>query len=600
MDQRMIILSPSAEGDGGEPENFYIWGFQPHFATGILTEGQRIFGKVDSNLLSDVFVVAIKLDGDQKFPAAVVEPPDHPMKASDFENVLVEAKQSEKSQPGPMFLHHAEDNSGQHWVKAQHAQQFRGRLQNVIRQTITHAYENDHITPFVSAGREFRGYAIFTVVLLNQRVRDELTHLRRSTNGDYSVCTSFIDALTSQFCHQAWSALALSLDGQGYPECPRWESVFRSAADAFMHTPMAVANNFNGLHNGFECCNEISALTYEKAVGHSRLLIARQDHPNVELVISFTTPIRLQNYRGVRKVLELAGPGEWLVCDSESILGLGKMTGTYDPSLEDLFTVEFVGHAKWELRHANIPLMRVEHGIPNLPQANRQIDQLVDTFERVFPGLAKDHAGKFRQVAAEFTRLKHGLVMIVSEEAESEASRFSAEATGIAPVCLTGELVQRASRIDGAILVSPEGVCHGIGVILDGEVNHRGTSERGARFNSTVRYVYSQSCSCFGVVASDDGTVDQVPAYRPRVSSHRLSQQVETLERVVQAEEFSERNFREHRRWFEKHAFYLDHELCERVNHLFELGDGRKKKTGFMLVTNKFKPHPDFDASFLR
>ena len=600
MDGRMIILSPSAEGDGGDPENFYIWGFQPHFATGMLTEGQRIFGKIDSNLLSDVFVVAIKLVENENMPAAVVEPPDHPLKASDFGHVLTDAKQSEKSQPGPMFLHHADDNRGQHWVEAQYAQQFRGRLQSVVRQTISHAYQNDRVTPFVSAGREFRGYAIFTVVLLSQVVRDELTHLRRRTNGDYSVCTSFVDAVTEQFCQQAWSALALSLDGQGYPECPRWGSVFRSAADNFMHTPMAAANNLNGLHNGFEYCNEISALTYEKAVGHSRLLIARRDHPNVDLVISFANPIRLHNYRGVRKILELAGSGEWLVCDSELIHGLGKIAGTYDPSLEDLFTVEFVGHAKWELRHAGIPLMRVEHGIPNLPKTSGQIDQLVDTFERVFPVSASAKAGKFRQIAAEFTRLDHGLVMIVSEEAEAEASRFAAEATGIEPAPLSSELIQRASRIDGAILVSPEGVCYAIGVILDGEVNHRGTAERGARFNSTVRYIYSQSCRCFGVVASDDGTIDQVPKYRPRVSRTRLVQQVEALEQVVKADDFSERQFREHRRWFEKHGFYLHDKLCEQVNRLFELGDARKKKTGFMLVTNQFEPHPDFDESYLR
>lgn len=597
--QRMIVLSPLAEEDNGEPKNTYLWGYQQHFAVAMLTESQRVFRRIHPDLLSDVFLVAVRIEGEEHLPPAVVEPPDHPMRASDFQNVVQATRDGENTNPGPMFAHHSDDKRGQYWVQAQQSRHFRDGLRQEIRGRVANAFQTDHVHPFVSQGRSFRGYAIYTVLLVNSRVRDELAQLKKETSGEYSVCTSFVDAVVQQVCQEAWAALALSLDGEGYPSLPRTEAIFRAAADSFMHTPMAAAKNMNGLHNGFDSCNEISALTYEKAVGYSRLLIAKRNHPNVELLVTFENPISLRNYRGVRKVLELAGAEEWLVCDSEKIVGLGRFVGSYDPSHEDIFTIDFIGHAKWELRHTGVTLMRVEHGIPSVPRPSEQITQMVDTLERVFPDLDDRYLNAFRRIATEFVSLKHGLVMIVSDDAEAEASRFQTESTRIEPIPLTVDLLQRASRIDGAILVSPEAVCYSIGVILDGEVNRRGSSERGARFNSTVRYVHSRNAKCFGVVASDDGTIDFVPNFRPRLNRSNLKNKLEQLEQIVEAAEFSERQFRDLCRWFENHAFYFDKVTCRRVNELLTKGDKLKSQTGFQLIRQDFEPHADFDETYL-
>jgi DNA integrity scanning protein DisA with diadenylate cyclase activity len=72
------------------------------------------------------------------------------------------------------------------------------------------------------------------------------------------------------------------------------------------------------------------------------------------------------------------------------------------------------------------------------------------------------------------------------------------------------------TAIDGSVLLDTQGVCHAIGVILDGIAKEQqGDPSRGARFNSAVRYVGSRAArSCVVVVISEDGRVDVIPQGR--------------------------------------------------------------------------------------
>src|SRR3546814_14995617 len=80
-------------------------------------------------------------------------------------------------------------------------------------------------------------------------------------------------------------------------------------------------------------------------------------------------------------------------------------------------------------------------------------------------------------------------MIVIAEDAESEALRLDAQGTNIQPAQLSVELLRQASAIDGSILMDPQGYCHAIGVILDGHANDQCTPSRGSRFNSAVRYV---------------------------------------------------------------------------------------------------------------
>ena len=91
------------------------------------------------------------------------------------------------------------------------------------------------------------------------------------------------------------------------------------------------------------------------------------------------------------------------------------------------------------------------------------------------------------------------------------AERLRTQSTLLEPVLPTPLLTRLVTSIDGALLLDIDGFCHAVGVILDGKSHpDRGTSTRGARFNSAIRYVESSTTPCLAVVVSEDGMVDIV------------------------------------------------------------------------------------------
>jgi hypothetical protein len=62
-------------------------------------------------------------------------------------------------------------------------------------------------------------------------------------------------------------------------------------------------------------------------------------------------------------------------------------------------------------------------------------------------------------------------MIIYVTDAATEATRLSRQGMLVTPVLLNDELLASFSKIDGSILCDPDGVCHAIGVILDGAAN---------------------------------------------------------------------------------------------------------------------------------
>ena len=102
-------------------------------------------------------------------------------------------------------------------------------------------------------------------------------------------------------------------------------------------------------------------------------------------------------------------------------------------------------------------------------------------------------------------------MLVISESAAEEAQRLSVQGTPLVPCALTPELLRNLTPIDGAVILTPKGICHAIGTILDGRATEKGNPARGARFNSAVRYVESRSAPCLAVVVSEDGGIDLIP-----------------------------------------------------------------------------------------
>lgn len=101
-------------------------------------------------------------------------------------------------------------------------------------------------------------------------------------------------------------------------------------------------------------------------------------------------------------------------------------------------------------------------------------------------------------------------MILISEQADAEAKRLSHQCIRIEPMILDDDTMKLVTTIDGAILLDTKGICHAIGVILDGHASAKEDTARGSRYNSAVRYVHGDHGRCLAVVVSADGTVDFV------------------------------------------------------------------------------------------
>jgi hypothetical protein len=198
----------------------------------------------------------------------------------------------------------------------------------------------------------------------------------------------------------------------------------------------------------------------------------------------------------------------FLFCDSQNVYGLGTV-GKYDGVSEDLFVVKFLKRFTWELVHAGNVMMHCRDGNPQLKPPSPSPEPIREALQRVFQGKNVDHLVELGMAVA---RQSHGAMLVVTPSAAEEAVRLKKQATVIEPFPLTLELIDMVTKIDGAVLIDLDGVCHAVGVILDGLASDRCTSARGARYNSAVRYAYQpEKTDRVVLVKSEDGMVNVLP-----------------------------------------------------------------------------------------
>ena len=185
--------------------------------------------------------------------------------------------------------------------------------------------------------------------------------------------------------------------------------------------------------------------------------------------------------------------------------------------------------------------------------------------------------------------------MVISESANDEALRFASQSLKIDPTQFSESLLEKSSRIDGASLVDSDGICHAIGVILDGPALSKGKKERGARYNSAVRYVQSQSTPCVALVISDDGMIDVVPEYKSAMSRRMLQSKIDELRSLQTSEQIETKTFNDLLAWFEVNREFLKAEHTDQLNALFPVLEANVRGGGFRSVYAKMEPNGDLE-----
>lgn len=209
---------------------------------------------------------------------------------------------------------------------------------------------------FVSVPEAVNNYMVAVVVGLQVEVLISHYWLKRSSlilweYREVDVVRSLVEAAIKELFLSA--AEELKKVDPGFPTDARRdpEEIIRSAGRRLAYdTAVRVDEQAHeGWHNLFRACTTISSLNYEQAVGVGRMVVARKGHEAVRPLVSFAADLRLNEFRGARKLLELASSGPILHTDSLSVFGLVEV-GEYRSEEEDLFEVNFLEHHHWELK----------------------------------------------------------------------------------------------------------------------------------------------------------------------------------------------------------------------------------------------------------
>lgn len=373
--------------------------------------------------------------------------------------------------------------------------------------------------------------------------------------------------------------------------------VLASAADALMAAVLRLTGQELG-HGARRALDAVSTQLYEGREGTGTVVFARRGHPSVAVDLELEAPVSILATRSFRKVLEMASHGLSLLSDGREVFGLGRLEPAYEPNRQDCFTVGVSASGLWELWHAGTAMLRVDNGAPAMPRELLDGDEFGDVIDRVFGQVSARNAQTLWDIADACSTQAHGTMLVVHPDAAAERERLMPQAYAIRPTRLAGLTLRAATAIDGAVLVAPDGQCHAVGVILDGEATGTGDSSRGARYNSAIRYLAGAGRGAMVIIVSEDGKIDLLPRQMRRVRRSHVQRLVDRLV-AASAEDVAYETFARLDRYVTSLEFYFDEAQCEAVNTARQNVEQRRwSEDGMAVATVPIAPDPALDDSY--
>lgn len=264
------------------------------------------------------------------------------------------------------------------------------------------------------------------------------------------------------------------------------------------------------LYNYQEDFNVLSTMKYENQVNKgsiiSLVIYGNESFEDVEgnydISLRLLSPIMIipENYKKLRKLLEVTYDDLSLLMNAKGeVFAIGKMK---KDTKREFYKIRFMNFMEWKLYINQEEYLHFENMFPSLPEKRTGMQQCdVETLGKMF---GKKNLDRLIEIIEAATKQKHGTMVVITENAEKEVKRLHASALPISPTELSSEQIEAVTSIDGALVCDENGVCHAIGVILDGVVAKEADSSRGARYNSALRYREMRKkqkkdiyCNCF-------------------------------------------------------------------------------------------------------
>jgi len=430
-------------------------------------------------------------------------------------------------------------------------------------------------TSFVTGARRVNDYYVVAILQIPTADLSALPTFRPATDQELSQADNFVLACIRQILGQAWDMLGTEEPGMTrlHQSLHARDQARRAASDLLMSVPAMTRGRWQG-PDLFTVFNDISTQLYERQASFGRLLLVDPTSKEIEYVLKLAAPVPLREVRWSRKLVQLASGDAKLICNGESIFGVGR----WSSDLASVFEVDFSAQRTWTLRQGRRDFLRSHFGDPKLPKGAISEERFLENYRMHFPEASPSAGRALWQALQGLEQLDRGSLLIVSEDAATEAERLKDQGTVIEPVLLTTGLLESASRIDGAILADPEGQCHAIGVIVDGTANTLGSPSRGGRYNAALRYALVSAPNRMALILSEDRTLDIIPLYMKRVSRRAVEMMVGQLEIATLD------NTHEPLSFLEAHRFYLEEQQCERVNKALARIYGEPRQWNLLVI----------------
>ena len=484
----------------------FMWRWQHTFQAAVTSLLENILQILELPLAANIFVVGFPI-AEPDVAQILFHDDACGFTADNFQDVFALAKQNFDNDPEQFFF-----KSSTHLIQDHKDSLYPKALRTAV-QTILQKYDRPREqVSFCSFPIQKNEHWIITVVQLPSQEFDCQYRLTKATHElhsmrEYRIDRSFLEAIIYQILQASEVELQSSSAGN-ILSLSNSERVIEDAAVSLLEAIEVHINQWNRV-NLFSFANAIAAERYEGAASEGRLIICQRDSVDIAAKVKLATPIKIYNYRAIRKLLEVSSNNMALLCDIETVWGLGLPLDTYQPSRENLFEIRFAEHHTWELVHAENIMLRVKYRQARLPRARFDRDLFCDRVHQLFE-VDRSTANLLVKAVEVAVEQRHGTMLVITPEAERETQRLAAQSTVIEPVIASQSIISHLSSVDGAILISPEGVVYSFGVILDGQASKNGNSARGARYNSAIRYVdeMSRKVNCLALIVSEDGYVD--------------------------------------------------------------------------------------------
>lgn len=256
---------------------------------------------------------------------------------------------------------------------------------------------------------------------------------------------------------------------------------------------------------------EISYMHYESKETNYKYMVFGMQKQVCDITF-LNKNITLGNHKQIRKLLEITykekDSGLYLICNKE------KVEGYITPeNLEgEFYLVEFNGTGKWSFCYQGSDKSKLIFNNKTVTIfKNNNKEEFCYYYRKIFKNDVD--VEKIWTIVKNARQQKHGTMLVFTEKAIEETERLHDAGYQVSVRNgMNDRWINAVSEIDGAMLLDQYGKLYMLGVILDGEMPpNGGSTERGARYNSAIKYSYShRKEKHLIVVISEDSYFDVI------------------------------------------------------------------------------------------